>query len=947
MTMLTDENGINERRFRSVLPHEPLPIDGDSKGYAHLQGAFEPKRNKLTNNSNDKKSSTTTTSSSSSLSYWKSPEALEEVLLLALRDDFERLKLPYPVLSVHVTDPNNLSKVRLEYNSPHEAIQIQYAFRDQRISPHDIIILTDEQQQNVVLFGSRPCQATMITDKPLPTDRCFWPRSNPPQFRRLLHDRGDDEKERSETRFVYVTGLIDNNITAELSDWWNNPYYVYQAMRQVFGTDVEIFLPKKINKRQQRIQSCQLGFRSAEEAQDAVQKFQGMVVSWELKNDNISNSTNKNINSGELFLDYATVTKKSKAKQQGEYEKGEASRPDCTSTTDHVYVPGLVVVENFLTEAEEELLVAILTGPQAPWAPQQSNMSQTGSVKRRVQHYGYVFDYRTADVLRRDVEEESGRLDPDANCPPLPSIPVEKGMEKQTNDNDLLVKEGKGWELLAQIIEKTRQHEFDVCSNKSNNSLNNNENADLIDPQPTKKMIFSDLNQMTLNQYKTGEGIGSHVDTPSAFGDGLISISLSSGIVMEFQKVTVGNDDDGNKVSPKNIKKLVYLPRRSLVLMSGACRYEWEHHIVTRRTDTHNGVVIPRGLRVSLTLRTALSLKGIPLPRFESNMFPPVWGINDEKRNGSTMDSNVLVTPNTERDHVHAVYDAIATQWHHTRGKRGVLWPSASLFVKDLPEGSIVADCGCGDGKYFPAVWEAGSYVIGTDISLPLLKTALLNDSASLSDGGKVPDTRRVSPHRESLQKRPAVAVADCMSIPFRNNSCDAAICIAVMHHLSTIDRRIRCIEELARIVKINGKIMIQAWAMGCHSRRRFAAPDVFVPFNAQPKYLDKVSENSKTTMQDFKAGTMNDSNTGVAATSVVPTINGPHASKSAAEIYSDAYDNADFDEQKGLVVFQRYCHMYREGELEDIVSQIPSVKLIDGGFETGNYFVILEVVAN
>ncbi|OEU16646.1 S-adenosyl-L-methionine-dependent methyltransferase, partial [Fragilariopsis cylindrus CCMP1102] len=236
--------------------------------------------------------------------------------------------------------------------------------------------------------------------------------------------------------------------------------------------------------------------------------------------------------------------------------------------------------------------------------------------------------------------------------------------------------------------------------------------------------------------------------------------------------------------------------------------------------------------------------------------------------------------PNTERDHVHAVYDAIATQWHHTRGKRGVLWPSASLFVKDLPEGSIVADCGCGDGKYFPAVWEAGSYVIGTDISLPLLKTALLND--------------------KSLQKRPAVAVADCMSIPFRNNSCDAAICIAVMHHLSTIDRRIRCIEELARIVKINGKIMIQAWAMGCHSRRRFAAPDVFVPFNAQPKYLDK----------------------------------------SAAEIYSDAYDNADFDEQKGLVVFQRYCHMYREGELEDIVSQIPSVKLIDGGFETGNYFV-------
>jgi hypothetical protein len=89
--MLTDDNGINEKRFRSVLPHEPLPIDGDSKGYVHLQGAFEPKRNKLTNDS-DKKSSTTTTSSSSSsslLSYWKSPEALEGALLVALRDDYQ------------------------------------------------------------------------------------------------------------------------------------------------------------------------------------------------------------------------------------------------------------------------------------------------------------------------------------------------------------------------------------------------------------------------------------------------------------------------------------------------------------------------------------------------------------------------------------------------------------------------------------------------------------------------------------------------------------------------------------------------------------------------------------------------------------------------------------------------------------------------------------------
>ena len=75
-----------------------------------------------------------------------------------------------------------------------------------------------------------------------------------------------------------------------------------------------------------------------------------------------------------------------------------------------------------------------------------------------------------------------------------------------------------------------------------------------------------------------------------------------------------------------------------------------------------------------------------------------------------------LITPSTESKHVHEVYDAIATQWHHTRGKRGVLWPGATNFLEKIPKGSVVADVGCGDGKYFSAIWEYGSYVIGTDI---------------------------------------------------------------------------------------------------------------------------------------------------------------------------------------------------------------------------------------
>jgi len=208
--------------------------------------------------------------------------------------------------------------------------------------------------------------------------------------------------------------------------------------------------------------------------------------------------------------------------------------------------------------------------------------------------------------------------------------------------------------------------------------------------------------------------------------------------------------------------------------MSKDARYDWEHMIVTRMTDTRNGEVLSRKLRVSLTLRTALSEDGKSyLPLVESSDYPPVWGKSSL--------SNELATPTCERNHVHKVYDAIATQWHHTRGKRGVLWPGATCFLQRLAPGSIIADVGCGDGKYFPAIWEAGSFVIGTDISEPLLRTAI---KSCVNSDDDIPETCRISEHRVHLTDRPAMIVADCMSVPLRSSCCDGAICIAVLHHL-------------------------------------------------------------------------------------------------------------------------------------------------------------------
>ena len=131
----------------------------------------------------------------------------------------------------------------------------------------------------------------------------------------------------------------------------------------------------------------------------------------------------------------------------------------------------------------------------------------------------------------------------------------------------------------------------------------------------------------------------------------------------------------------------------------------------------------------------------------------------------------------------------------------------------------------------------------------------------------------------------------------------------------------------MARIVKVGGLINIQAWAIQQEegSKRKFAATDVFVPFNAQPKYLDKI---------DGHQGGSDGAN------------EAQNARKGVAQIYSEAYEGAEYDEMKGLVVFQRYCHLYREGELEELAAAVDNIEVVTSGFESGNFFIIVKVIS-
>ena len=98
----------------------------------------------------------------------------------------------------------------------------------------------------------------------------------------------------------------------------------------------------------------------------------------------------------------------------------------------------------------------------------------------------------------------------------------------------------------------------------------------------------------------------------AAFADGIASVSLSAPVVMDFAHV-----EDGRKAS-------VLLAPGDLLTMHGEARYRWTHgcvrlrgshgvrpfdanatqrSIAARESDEWEGATVPRGHRVSLTLR--------------------------------------------------------------------------------------------------------------------------------------------------------------------------------------------------------------------------------------------------------------------------------------------------------------------------------------------------------
>jgi tRNA (uracil-5-)-methyltransferase TRM9 len=138
---------------------------------------------------------------------------------------------------------------------------------------------------------------------------------------------------------------------------------------------------------------------------------------------------------------------------------------------------------------------------------------------------------------------------------------------------------------------------------------------------------------------------------------------------------------------------------------------------------------------------------------------------------------------------VRATYDRIADHFSRTRATP---WPEIEAFLEGR-SGAVGLDVGCGNGRHLELLVERCDRALGVDLSPAMLETA--RERAA----------ERGLPFR--------LARADAGSPPVATGSVDLAVYVAVLPHLTTRERRVGSLDELARVLASGGRALVSAWS--------------------------------------------------------------------------------------------------------------------------------------
>tara|TARA_B110000444_G_scaffold42817_4_gene38720 strand:- start:13814 stop:14434 length:621 start_codon:yes stop_codon:yes gene_type:complete len=145
-----------------------------------------------------------------------------------------------------------------------------------------------------------------------------------------------------------------------------------------------------------------------------------------------------------------------------------------------------------------------------------------------------------------------------------------------------------------------------------------------------------------------------------------------------------------------------------------------------------------------------------------------------------------------ENNNVRNIYQNIAEHFNDTRVYK---WKWVVDFLDKFKDDNLILDLGCGNGRNMV---HNNINFIGFDNCDKFINIC--------------------------KDKGLEVYNSNITQINMKSELADGIICIAVFHHLSTIEHRIESLKEMKRLLKPGGKILISVWSINqpVNSRRHF-----------------------------------------------------------------------------------------------------------------------------
>lgn len=119
-------------------------------------------------------------------------------------------------------------------------------------------------------------------------------------------------------------------------------------------------------------------------------------------------------------------------------------------------------------------------------------------------------------------------------------------------------------------------------------------------------------------------------------------------------------------------------------------------------------------------------------------------------------------------------------------------WEEMKELSSYIKEGQKILDLGCGNGRSFELLKEKKVEYHGLDFSEKLIGIAAEKYQ------------------NESL--KPEFKVGDVLKLPYEKESFDLIFAIAVFHHLPSFDFRLQGLEEMKRVLKKDGLVLMTNW---------------------------------------------------------------------------------------------------------------------------------------